>query len=300
MFTDLTDVLSVIRVAESYLIARGVPNARRNAEWILAHVLECPSQRLYLAPSRLLERRELDAYDVLLQRRGEREPLQYVLGSTEFMSLRFHSVRGVFIPRPDTEVLVEKVETLLSRRLEWRSAGAVGDGTSARILDLCCGTGAIGIALTCRLPQVHTVAVDIDERAVEVTRQNAELNGVPERIRCVRADAFEFLHRDPGVYDVVVCNPPYVRTGEIERLPPEIKDHEPPLSLDGGADGLDFYRRLAPLLGGAVRPGGIVAFEIGDTLGMAVAETMSAASFGDIEIHTDYAGLKRVVTAVKP
>lgn len=296
MFTDSTNVFSVIQEAESYLVARGVPNARRNSEWMLSHVLGCSSQELYLIPNRALERDELDSFGSLLARRGAREPLQYLLGSTEFMSLPFHSVRGVFIPRPDTEVLVEKVEALLEHRLDGRRPAPV----AIRILDLCCGSGAIGIALTSRSPHVRTVAVDIDERAVDVTRKNAELNGVTERIRCVQDDALEFLNRQPGVYDVIVCNPPYVRTEDIEQLPPEVKDHEPALSLDGGGDGLDFYRRVTPLLFRAVGPGGIVAFEIGETLSAGVAEMMKAASFDYIEVHTDYAGLNRVLTAVKP
>jgi release factor glutamine methyltransferase len=297
---ELTDVFSVIREAESYLVERGVPNARRNAEWILSHVLKCRAPELYLTTDRSLEPSQLDAFDALLHRRGSREPLQYVLGSTEFMSLPFYSTRGVFIPRPDTEVLVEKVEELLTDKPERRAGNRHLRGSSDRILDLCCGTGAIGIALACRLPHVSCVAVDVDEAAVELTRRNAKLNGVRGRVRCVKADALEFLRRETDLYDTVVCNPPYVRTGDIKRLPPEIRDHEPSLSLDGGADGLDFYRRVTPALRDAVRPDGVIAFEIGDTLGEKVAHALNAASFCDITIQRDNNGLERVVTAVRP
>lgn len=300
MPVESTNVLSVIREAESYLVERGVPNARRNAEWILSHVLKCRAPELYLIADRPLEPNQLDAFDALLRRRGSREPLQYVLGSTEFMSLPFHSTHGVFIPRPETELLVERVEGLLTDKAERRAGNRHLRLLSNRILDLCCGTGAIGIALACRLPHVSCVAVDVDEKAVELTRRNAKLNGVRGRVRCVQADALEFLRRETDLYDTVVCNPPYVRTGDIKQLPPEIRDHEPSLSLDGGADGLDFYRRVTPALRDAVRPGGIIAFEVGDALGEQVARVLTAASFCDIAILRDNNGLERVVTAVRP
>lgn len=285
------DILETLRRAEAYLAERGVPNARRNAEWMLAHVLGCPSTELYLDPHRLLERSQSNQLSELVRRRGEREPLQYILGSTEFMSILFETVPGVFIPRPDTEVLVERVETLMGR-------SDSSDG--AQTLDLCCGAGVIVISLACRNGGVSGVGVDIDPRAVALTRTNAERNGVAGRIECVTVDAIEYLDTASRTFHVITCNPPYVPTGDMERLPPEIGVHEPPLSLDGGADGLDFYRRVVPHLIRALGPGGIAAFEIGDDQGAAVAGLLGAASFVEIDVHKDYTGLDRVVTARKP
>jgi release factor glutamine methyltransferase len=298
MLADLTDILQVLRDAEAYLVERGVPNARRNAGWLLAHLLGCRLPELYVTPYRVVDRAELDTFHSLLCRRGEREPLQYILGSTEFMSLTFRMRPGVFIPRPDTEVLVEKVEELLPSPHD----GGRRRNVTRRLalLDLCCGAGVIGISLVCRSSHVDCVAVDVDANAVALTRENAALNGVEDRVRCVQADAFEFLREEPRTYDAVVCNPPYVRTGDIERLLPEVRDHESSLGLDGGADGLRFYRESTPLLPGVIAPGGLVAFEIGDTQGKVVTAVMQSAPFVDVAVHKDYGDLDRVVTARRP
>jgi release factor glutamine methyltransferase len=294
MLADLTDIVRVLRDAESYLIERGVPNARRNAEWLLAHVLGCSSPELYLTPYRVIDRARLDLFHSLVGRRGAREPLQYILGTTEFMSLPFLVRPGVFIPRPDTEVLVEAVETVL--RVHRGSFRPTKNGR-VTVLDLCCGSGVIGVSLVCRLAEVDCVAVDVDADAVDLTRDNAARNGVESRVRAVEADAAEYLLGRPGPYDAIVCNPPYVPSGDIAGLLPELKDHEPSLGLDGGPDGLDFYRRLVPLLPPAMATGGIAAFEIGDTQARTVTSIFESASFGDVTVHRDYRHLDRVVTA---
>jgi release factor glutamine methyltransferase len=291
MIAKQPHILEALRRAEAYLTERNVPNARRNSEWMLAHVLGCPSPELYLDSQKLLTGSEIAAFDELVRRRGTREPLQYILGSTEFMSLTFETVPGVFIPRPDTEVLVESVEALLAK---------AGKPSGGAVLDLCCGTGVIVVSLLYRNRRLAGVAVDIDPAAAELTGRNAMRNGVAERIECVTADAIEFLETGSRRYDAITCNPPYVLTGDMDGLPPEIRAHEPPLSLDGGPDGLDFYKKVVPLLAGAVMAGGIVAFEIGDTQGAAVADMLSAASFVDVSIHQDYNGLDRVVMARNP
>jgi release factor glutamine methyltransferase len=294
---DMIDIVRLLRDAESYLVERGVPNARRNTEWMLAHVLGCSSAELYLNPHRVIDRGALDAFHGLVRRRGEREPLQYILESTEFMSLPFHVRRGVFIPRPDTEVLVEIAEALITR-LPRRSPKGNGGGIS--LLDLCCGTGVIGISLVHRIPQARCTAVDIDPGAVALARENAALCGVEDRVLCMEVDATVFLRDRVGEYDAVVCNPPYVPSGDIEGLLPELRDHEPVIGLDGGADGLRFYRELLPLVPRATVPGGIVAFEIGDTQAEAVTAIVQSASFSDIAVHRDYRNLDRVVTARRP
>lgn len=294
MLSDITNIVRVLHDAEAYLVERGVPNARRNAEWLLGHVLGCRSPDLYLTPYRVVDRADLEAFRALVARRGEREPLQYILGTTEFMSLPFRIRPGVLIPRPDTEALVETVEARLGRR---DAHGARTNHGSVRLLDLCCGAGVIGISLAFRNASIECTAVDVNAEAVALTRENADLNGVGERVRAIEADAFEFIRGNARGFDVVVCNPPYVPSAEIETLLPEIRDHEPLLGLDGGPDGLRFYRELCPLLPGAVIPGGLVALEIGGTQGAAVLSLLESLAFADAAVHPDYAGLDRVVTA---
>jgi release factor glutamine methyltransferase len=277
-------VSQLIRDGEIHLVVAGVPNARRNAEWMLADLLRCRAADLYLDATRAPDAGDVERYRELIERRSSREPLQYILGHTEFMSLPFRSRPGVFIPRPDTECLVEIAEARLNR-------GA------ARVLDLCCGSGVIAVSLLRRHPDVTTVAVDVDAAAGELTIHNAEANGVHDRMRFVGADAAGFLEGTDERFDMVACNPPYIATGEMNDLPPEVRDHEPWLSLDGGADGLDFYRGVAGPLCRCLKPGASVLFEIGSAQAAGVRAILEAASLVDIEVHQDYAGCDRVVVA---
>lgn len=282
-------VRSLLRESERYLTARGVPNARRNAEWTLAHVLSCRSTELYLNPDRRPTPSQTTLFDSLVERRGRREPLQYVLGSTEFMGLPFRMAAGVFIPRPETETLVEHAEQKLrSRRGE------------ARLLDLCCGSGVIAVSVLSRLPGTRAVAVDASEEAVRLTVANAAFNEVGRRIHCVAADAMDFLKGPGSPFDAVLSNPPYVPSAEISNLPPEVREYEPRPGLDGGTDGLDFYRGAIPWLARWLSAGGLAAFEIGADQASAVAALFAEASFRDVEIHKDYAGHDRVIMAAKP
>jgi release factor glutamine methyltransferase len=295
MLSDVIDIVRLLRESEAYLAERGVPNARRNAEWLLGHVLGCRSTDLYLAPYRVIDRGERDRFEDMLRRRGEREPLQYILESTEFMSLSFRMRRGVFIPRPETELLVEAAEALLGGI----PRGDNGPGPLSA-LDLCCGSGVIGISLVVRRTDLECTAVDLDAEAVSLTRENAVENGVGDRVRCVEAGAAEFVRGAARTYHAILCNPPYVPAGDIDRLLPEVKDHEPRLALDGGADGLGFYREVIPLFPRIIVPGGIIALEIGDTQGRIVSKLAAAAGFEDVAVRKDYRELDRVVTARRP
>jgi release factor glutamine methyltransferase len=296
MNSPTTTVSWLLRRGESYLVGRGVPNARRNAEWLLSHVLDCRAADLYLDTSYAPAPLQVGAYKRLLQRRGSREPLQYILGTTEFMSLSFCLAAGVFIPRPDTEVLVERIEPYLAM-LEGREAIGARDAGGVQMADLCCGSGVIAISLAKRVGGVRAVAVDLSPAAVDLAAKNAELNGVADRVECVRGEAVAFLAQTSTRFDAIVCNPPYVATGDIEALPPEIKLHEPRLGLDGGASGLDFYRAAAPMLRRALKPGGVVAFEIGSDQAESVRALLADEAFEHITVHRDYADHDRVVIA---
>lgn len=293
----MQSIRALIQSGESYLVERGVPNARRNVEWILSHALGCRNTELYMNGADVPEVAQVERFNAMLARRGRREPLQYVLETTEFMSLPFESRPGVFIPRPDTEILVETTETLLAGR------------DNARVCDLCCGSGAISIALA-RRAKARVVAVDMSPDAVSLTRRNADLNRVKDRVRIIKMDAVRFTDLYANVtegeretsefapFDVIVSNPPYVPSDDLDRLPPEIRDHEPPLSLDGGRDGLDFYRAVIPRFGACLKAGGVVVLEIGDGQGADVSGLLRQAGYSRIAVHDDYTGCARVVSAV--
>jgi len=286
----MESIRSLIRTGEVYLVEHGVPNARRNAEWLLCHTLGCRNVDLYFADIAEPDSARVEAYRRLLERRGRREPLQYILETTEFMSLPFRTHAGVFIPRPDTEVLVEVAEALLGGRPE------------PAVCDLCCGSGVIGISLAKRRG-ARVTAVDVSPEAVELTRANARLNLIDEHVTARRMEAGHFLslHADTvdrtAAFELIASNPPYVPSADIPTLPPEIRDHEPIASLDGGVDGLDFFHRIIPRLGASLQRGGLVVFELGDDQAPQVMDLLTAHAFSDARIHRDYAGHRRVVSA---
>jgi release factor glutamine methyltransferase len=237
----------------------------------------------------------VERYWAYVKRRCTREPLQRILGTTEFMGLAFEIHDGVFVPRPDTEVLVETAE-------KWLRSLPVDEPLG--LLDLDCGSGVIGVSLAVRIPNLELFAVDGSAAAVEATRANARLNGVDGRVRVWHGDAMGFLDRvfdgAPERFVAIACNPPYIESGDIANLPPEVRDHEPRAALDGGADGLDAYRAIIPLLSKRLIPGGLAIFEIGDAQGQAVSGMLTTEQFTDISVIQDYAGRDRVVSARRP
>lgn len=287
----------------------GVPNARLNAEWILCDALAYTRMNLFLRSAVVPDDDRAREYWRNIRRRARREPLQYILGTTEFMSLPFRTSTDVFIPRPDTEILVEMTDARL------RQAPI---DESLDILDLCCGSGVIAISLAVRIPNLTAIAVDESEKAAAATTLNAELNGVSGRVYAVGMEASTFLGSGasltadsrpfvallepsrPDRYAAIVCNPPYVESSQLEKLPPEVRDHEPHSALDGGRDGLDFYRAIVPVLPRRLRPGGFVAFEIGESQGVEVSGMMKDAGFADVNVASDYAGRDRVVVGSSP
>ena len=278
-------LLDVLQESTTFLRSHGVENPRLDAERLLASVLECTRVGLYLAFDRPLTQAERDRFKTLLRRRSNREPLQYILGETEFMSLPFRVTPDVLIPRPETEVLVERTVE------EARGAGAV------RILDVGSGSGALGISLARDLPAAEVVCVDISAKALAVSQENAERNGVFERMRFIRADltdgSFAGLVGSPFAF--VVSNPPYVSSAEWETLAPEIRNFEPKVALVAGADGLDCLRVLSLRTGELLLPGGTMITEIGRGQGKAVAALLERAGFEGIHIYQDLNGIDRVV-----
>jgi release factor glutamine methyltransferase len=268
--------------AASFLAARGVENARLEAEVLLADVLGFERARLFAEPGRALGDGERRAFEALLGRRGRREPLQHVRGRQEFFSRNFFVDGRVLVPRPETEIVVETV---------LRAARAL---PSATILDLGCGSGAVALTFALELPRASVFASDVSPAAVAVTRENARRLGVTGRVEVRCGDLFRPY--EGRRFDFVVSNPPYVSSGDLERLAPEVRDHEPRLALDGGRDGLDFYRRLAAEADGMLAAEGALVVEIGEGQGAAVAATFSAAGLRVEATERDLSGIERVLT----
>ena len=219
----------------------------------------------------------------LAERHLAGEPVAYLIGEWEFYGLPLDISESVLIPRPDTEVLVDRALMYLKTVAE------------PRVLDLCAGSGCIGLALAKNAPESHVVLGELDEGALRICRQNIRRNQLSARVTSLRMDAREKPSRQLGEFDCIVSNPPYIPTADIETLDPSVRDHEPHLALDGGADGLDFYRVIADKWRDALLPNGLMAFEVGIGQADEVLRIMRANGFGDIQIVKDLHGIPRVV-----
>jgi len=219
-----------------------------------------------------------------VKRRGNGEPLQYILGEWEFMSLPFICRRNVLIPRPDTEILVETALEML-------------DDKPAKVLDLCCGSGCIGISIAHYNKNVHVVCADISDHALKLTKENAELNNTADKIKIVKQDIFQDKFNDK--FNMIISNPPYIKQEEISQLQKEVADFEPHLALDGGSDGLEFYKTICKNYYGNLIQNGALLFEIGINMEKDVIHICSGNGYRDIRVINDYNGINRVVTAKK-
>lgn len=242
---------------------------------------------------------EIEGFVRCIKLRSERIPLQQITHHQEFMGLDFLVNEHVLIPRQDTESLVETVlEDLKRRQSEWDITDRPeGETKVLGILDMCAGSGCIGISLERLSPvPVKVLGADISEDALKVAKENGDRLGC-ERYQTVKTDLFE---RIEGTFEMIVSNPPYIPSEVIETLDSEVKDHEPRLALDGEADGLAFYRRIAVGAPRYLVAGGKIYLEIGYDQGDAVSALLHNAGFGDVKVIRDLAGLDRVVAAVWP
>jgi len=217
-------------------------------------------------------------------RRLDGEPVAYITGDWEFYGLPMKVTKDVLIPRADTELLVDLVKAALT-----------GYKMDARILDLCCGSGCITCAVGHELPATKLVAVDLSASALEVCRANVNLNRLTTRVICMQADATATPPLGIGSFDVIVSNPPYIVTDEIRTLDRSVKDYEPVWALDGGADGLRFYKAIIKYWKTVLRPDGLLIFEVGEGQAHDVADMLMAAGFASTSIHQDARGVERAV-----
>ena len=269
----------------------GIENGRLDAEVLLRHVLDMEKEQLYVSADAPLGAGDEAKFRELLQRRSRREPVAYITGRKEFWSLDFVVTPAVLIPRPETELLVE-VALQCVRQL--------ASGPSVKVLDVGTGSGAISVCLAKEQPETEIVAVDISPLALDVARDNAGRHGVADRIRFLPGDLFAPVKAMPETFNVIVSNPPYIRTGELSMLAGEIRDWEPMTALDGGADGIDTYRRIIGEAHEYLTPGGSIVLEIGADMAPAVAELLSRSGcYGPASVYQDYAGRDRVIAAIK-
>ncbi len=283
-------IRELIQVTSEYLDGKGVTSAKLNTERLLADVLGLSRIELFFQHDRPVLGAELDRFRDLVRRRAGGEPLQQILGETEFYSRVFKVEPGVFIPRPETERLVEEAVALLAppdHRLLAPVAVEIG-----------CGTGIIGISLALDVPRLTVYATDVNPAAVQLTQHNAHTLGAGPRVHVLPGNRFDPLPAHlKGQVDLVVSNPPYIREADIPRLAAEVSEHDPVEALSGGEDGLVFYRALASSVGTWLRPGGHVVVEIGDDQGQDVEDIFTASGLTDIRVIRDYADRDRVVTA---
>ena len=223
----------------------------------------------------------------MVQRRLAGEPVAYITGVWEFRGLPMEVSRDVLIPRVDTEVLAETAIKYL------KDTGRL----DARVLDLCSGTGCIGCAIAAELPRVRVVLSDVSPEAMEISRRNVSRNGLDGRISFLPADVMKLPPLMTGSFDLVVSNPPYIPTVEIMTLDPSVRDYEPVWALDGGEDGLDFYRAILKNWHGVIRQGGELMFEVGEEQAERVKDLMRMAGLREARSVLDTRGVERVVTA---
>ncbi len=288
---DSWTVREILTWTTEHFTKNGVPSPRLNAELLLADVLRLPARlELLLEPERVLTAEEKAAFREYVGRRASREPTTHILGSWGFYGRDYALTADVLSPRSETELVAE-------RAVSWaREHGA------KLAADIGTGSGCLAITLALEVPELRVVATDVSVKALQVARENAGKLGAAERIEFREGDLFAALEGEvaAGTLDLLMSNPPYIATDEIAGLMPEIAEHEPRLALDGGADGLDFYRRLAPECARWLRPGGAVVLEIGEGQGSAVTEFFSAAGgYREVEVTRDLAGLERIFFALR-
>ena len=279
-------ILDVLNSSRDFLEKRGVPSPRVEAEVLISHLLGCDRMGVYMNFERPLTDAEADSLREMVQRRGKREPLNYITGHREFWSLDFRVNSSVLIPRPETELLVEE------------GVKAMKNVDSPSILDVGTGSGAIAIALARELPSAKIWATDISSEALGVAQANSTTHGLTERITFIQCPGLGIAGISGVKFDLIVSNPPYIKTGEIEGLEPEVRDHEPRGALDGGRDGFDVIRMISSDARKKLKTGGFLLVEIGDGMWGEMEKILIDDWYVGVELKRDYAGLERVAKAV--
>ncbi len=284
---------ALLQWTSNFFTRNNIDEPRLSAELLLAHALGCNRMALYTRYEHVPTTEQTAAFRELVKRRRENTPVAYLIGRTSFFSFDLAVSPAVLIPRPDTETLVEQVIRIVRQIPGWETPN---------ILDLGTGSGCIAIALAKSLPGAQLVASDVSPEALTMARANADSLAVADRIRFIQGDLFAPLVQPPtpGAFHVIAANPPYIATGQLRELMPQVRDHEPTLALDGGPDGLDFYRRIGDEAAGFLIPGGLLIVETAFNQTEQVRQLFQTnTQLGDLRIVTDAAGHPRCVLARK-
>ena len=264
-----------------------VPSPLNDAREMLAHIIGIPVMEMRLNSGAAVTPEQQRAFDAAVEQRLERMPLQYILGDQPFLNADIRVQPGVLIPRQDTESVceyaIEKLKGMVKKEL--------------RALDLCCGTGCIGIAMAINVPRIRVTGTDIDEGCIALSRKNAQRNSVSDYMEFICGDLFGAVEKGQK-FDLIVSNPPYIPRGELEGLDKEVIGYEPRLALDGGEDGFDCYSKIIAEAPGHLFIGGYLVLEAGDRQAARLSEMLRSAGFDRVEIFPDVAGNPRGVAGV--
>ena len=294
-------VKEMLTMGEKQLMDSDIADATRDCKILYCYMMDIPFSKIILEYQEVLQDRLCDKYFELIDRRSKGEPVQYIMGSQEFMGLEFIVNENVLIPRQDTETLVEDALEIINtgtlrgedmdvRRKEWD------------ILDLCTGSGAIGVSLARIANKVNVTCSDISEGAIKVAKENAQKHGVAKSVKFEQGDLFKPFskHFRKQKFDMIISNPPYIKSSIIPTLQKEVCEHEPLSALDGGESGLDFYERIVSGVGSHLRKSGVLLLEIGHDQGEAVSGLLSRnGEFTSIRVLKDLANRDRIVFAKK-
>lgn len=273
----------LLNIGTKTLVEAGIDTARLDSQLLLGKILKKDKLYLMINNKEKVNNEDKDEFLELINKRKEKMPVRYILGECDFMGLDFYVEEGVLIPRSDTEVLVERV------------LSEIKEDESLEVCDLCSGSGAIGIALAYYRKNIKVDAIDYYSIPEKVTKKNIKRHGLQDRVTFIRSDLLKVSREQGKKYDILVSNPPYIREEEINNLMSDVKDYEPHTALDGGNDGLLFYRRIVAECNEVLKKGSILAFEIGHDQGESVSALMKENKYTNIEVIKDLAGLDRVV-----
>lgn len=279
----MATIQELLNIGKEKLENTGNEYAKYERKVLLEEVLGCNYMFMLMNPDEVVASEKETEYLRLIEERCKHYPLQYLLGYAHFMDYTFAVNENVLIPRNDTEILVETASEILGGALQETDK-------TYKVLDLCCGSGCIGISLKLYHKDIELTLSDVSKDALEVTKQNLERHKVQAKVICDTLFA--------GItekQDMIVSNPPYIESRVIDTLMPEVKEYEPMLALDGGEDGLDFYNQIIEEAPSHLQDGGWLLFEIGYNQGEAVSKKMTEQGFKEVQVKKDYAGLDRVV-----
>ena len=277
----MTTLKELLAYGRKGLTEGGIENGAHDAWLLMEHVCNIDRSSYYVHPEKMVTEETAEEYRLLVEKRKGHIPLQQLTGEQGFMGLTFSVNEHVLIPRQDTEILVEEVLKELH------------DGM--RVLDMCTGSGCILLSLLHYSNDCEGLGVDLSAEALEVAGRNVLKVLTPEKAEHAHFLQSDLFEKVEGKFEIIVSNPPYIASAEVEKLMPEVRDHEPRMALDGTEDGLYFYRRIIEKAGKHLVSSGMLFFEIGYDQGQAVSELMRTEGYCDVQVVQDYAGLDRVV-----